>query len=163
MCLMSCLLPLVVPTCSHCPQSPVPLSPLEINRKGVYPREFNVFDVVSLTSSSSHCPLSPVHCPPLKIKPKGVYPMESNVFDVVLVVPTVPSPLSPVPRPPLKINSSLKVCIQWGPMCLMSCLLPLVVPTCSHYPLSPVPRPLSPLKINPKGVYPMESNVFDDV
>ena len=51
--------------------------------KLVYPMESNVFDVVSLTSSSSHCPLSPVHCPPLKINPKGVYPMESNVFDVV--------------------------------------------------------------------------------
>jgi len=40
----------------------------------------------------------------------------------------------------------------------MSCLLPLVVPTVPC-PRSPVP----PLKINPKGVYPMESNVFDIV
>ena len=36
-------------------------------------------------------------------------------------------------------------------MCLTSCLVPLVVPT--------VPCPLSPLKINPKGVYPMELTV----
>ena len=36
-------------------------------------------------------------------------------------------------------------------MCLMSCLLPLVVPAVPC-PQSPVPG----LKINPKGVYPME-------
>ena len=65
MCLMSCLLPLVVP--------PVPSPPYP---KGVYPMESNVFDVVSLTCSSSHCPLSPVPCPPLKFNPKGVYPVE---------------------------------------------------------------------------------------
>ena len=72
--------------------------------------EPNVFDVVSVTSSSSHCPRSPV--PLLKINPKGVYPMESNVFDVVSVAPNSSHcPLSPV-----------------SPMCLMSCLLPLVDP-----------------------------------
>ena len=42
-----------------------------INRKidaseRVYPMESNVFDVVSLTSSSSHCPLSPVPLSPTK-------------------------------------------------------------------------------------------------
>ena len=64
MCLMSCLLRLVVPTVP-CPQSPVHCPPLKINPKGVYPMESNVFDVVSLTSSSSHCPLSPV--PPKRL------------------------------------------------------------------------------------------------
>ena len=38
--------------------------------------ESNVFDVVSVTSSSSHCPLSLVPCPPLKSNPKGVHLME---------------------------------------------------------------------------------------
>ena len=110
-------------------------------------------------------PLSPVPCPPKKINPKGVYPMDSNVSDVVSLTSTcshcpwslVPCPLSPVPCPPKK-KLILKVCIQWSPMCSMSGLLPLLVPTVPG-PLSPVPCP--PKKINPKGVYPMESNVFD--
>ena len=38
-------------------------------------------------------------------------------------------------------------------MCLMSCLLPLVVPT---VPCPQFPVPCPPLKINPKDVYPME-------
>ena len=68
-------------------------------------------------------------------------------------------PQSPVPCPPLK-ELTLKVCVPWSPMCSMSGLLPLLVPTVPG-PLSPVPCP--PKKINPKGVYPMESNVFDVV
>ena len=73
---------------------PVPPSHLKINPKGVYPMESNVFDVVSVSSSSSHCPLSPVPCPPRKINPKGVYPMESNLFVVSVTSsrPTVPCP-----------------------------------------------------------------------
>ena len=78
--------------------------------------ESEVFDVVSVTSSR----------PPLKINPKGVYPMESNVFDVVPVTSSSSHcPLSSV----LPQRLTLKVYIQWNPMCLMSCLLPLVVPT----------------------------------
>ena len=51
-------------------------------------------------------------------------------------------------------------------MCSMSCLfllLLLLVPAVPA-PLSPVPGPLPPLKkSNPKGLYPMESNVSDVV
>ena len=71
-------------------------------------------------------------------------------------------PQSPVPCPPLK-ELTLKVCVPWSPMCSMSCLLPLLVPAVPG-PLSPVPGPLSPPKeCNLKGLYPMESNVFDVV
>ena len=145
-------------TCSHCPRSPVPcprspFPPKKSNRKGLYPKDSNVFDAVSLTST---CPTVPgpwslVPGPPSLLKklinPKGVYPMESNVFDVasrtsiyLFSLSPVPGPLSPVPCPPLKNYITLKVCIQWSPMCSMLCLLPLLVPTVPH-PWSPVPCP----------------------
>ena len=140
MCSTSCLLPLLVPLSPvPCPLSP----PKEINPKGVCPMDSNVFDAVSLTSTCSHCPRSLVPCPrspvPQKNNPKGV----SNGFQCVrcrvsylylFPLSPVPGPLSPVPPK----NLTLKVCIQWSPMCSMPCLLPLLVPTVPG-PLSPIP------------------------
>ena len=164
MCSMSYLLPLLVPTVPGslvpCPRSPIP--PKKINPKGVCPMDSNVFDVVSLTSTCSHCPRSLVPCPrspipPKKIDPKGVCPMDSNVFDVVSLTSTCshcPWSLVPCSLSPLK-KSTPKVCVPWSPMCSMSCLVPLLVPT--------VPGPLSLSPIAPKKIKRCVSNGFQCV
>ena len=104
------------------------------------------------------CPLSPVPFPPLKNVTLKVCIQWSRMYSMSCLTSTCshrPRSLVPCPLSPPKKKMTLKVCIEWSPMCSMSCLLPLLVPTVPRS-WSLVPGPLSPKKINPKGLYPME-------
>ena len=79
----------------------------------------------------------------------NVYPIESNVFDVLSVsYGSSPRPRSPIP-PTVMIN--LK-----GVSALESDVFDVVSFISGDSGGSHCPVPCPPLKINPKGVYPME-------